>query len=33
MHLGKPHLVKEKTWFEKELDMLQSGELEYKGIA
>ena len=33
MHLGKPHLVKEKTWFEKELDLLQKGELAYKGIA
>lgn len=33
MHLGKPHLVKKKSWFERELELLQQGEIEYKGLA
>lgn len=33
MHLGKPHLVKEKTWIEKEIALLQKDENTYTGLA
>jgi len=33
MHLGKPHLVKEKTWIEKEIDLLQENDNMWRGLA
>ena len=33
MHLGKPHLVKEKNWIEKEIELLQKDENMWQGIA